>query len=145
MSLESKIEELTAAVVALTTMIGRIESAGGVVPAEPAVPVAAPAPMPAPTLVAAPAPAPAPAAPAMPAPPVFEAPAAAPAPAATTAPFADGAGLLAYIMQAYKDIGSVKGQAIQPILAQMGYTNVNDVKPEHYVSFYQQVEALKVS
>lgn len=139
MSLESRIEELTAAVVALTTMIGRIEAAGGVVPSEPApAPVAAPAP-------AAPvaAPAPAPVAPAMPAPPVFEAPAAAPAaPTTTAAPFSDNAGLLQYVMTAYKALGN-KGAEIQGVLQSFGYGNVNDVKPENYAEFYAKVEALR--
>ena len=71
MSLESKIEALTAAVQALTA---KLES-GNVAPAAPI------APAPAPVVKAAPAVAPAPvvAAPAMPAPPVFVAPVAAPA------------------------------------------------------------------
>lgn len=132
MSLEAKIAELTAAVVALTTTISRIEATGGVIPSEP---VSAPTPAPAPAPVAAPAPA----APAMPAPPVFEAPAPA-APAAV--PFSDNAGLLSYVMTTYKALGP-KGAEIQAILQGYGYTNVNDVKPEQYADFYAKVEALR--
>jgi len=107
--------------------------------------VAAPAPVPVP---AAPAPAPA-----MPAPPVFEAPAptpAAPAPAPSnvqqmTAPFSDGNGLTKYVLESYKAMGPSKGPAIQELMTKLGYTNINDVRPEHYNALYQGVEALKVS
>lgn len=59
------------------------------------------------------------------------------------APFTDGAGLIAYVMGAYKEMGPTKGALIQGVLTQMGYQNINDVKPEHYGSLYQGVEALK--
>ena len=135
MSLEAKIEALTAAVIALTA---KLESGNVAVPAPVAqAPIAAPAP------VAAPAPAPAPvaAAPAMPAPPAFVAPVAAPAPSG--APFADGKGLIDYVMSAYKALGPQKGAQIQNVLTGLGYQNINDVKPEHYGALYQGVEALK--
>jgi hypothetical protein len=134
MSLESKIEALTAAVVALTA---KLESSNVAAPA----PVA---PTPAPVVQAAPvaapvveAPAPVAAAPAMPAPPSFA------APAATGAPFTDGKGLIDYVMGAYKALGPQKGAQIQGVLTGMGYQNINDVKPEHYGALFTGVEALK--
>lgn len=138
MSLESKIEALTAAVVALTA---KLEA--GAAPAAPVV-IAAPAPS-APQTFTAPAPAaPAPAAPApvMPAPPSFVAPApVAAAPAG--APFSDPKGLIDYVMTSYKTLGPQKGAQIQTVLTSMGYGNINDVKPEHYGALFAGVEALK--
>lgn len=130
MSIEQKISELTAAVTALTAALNQ-RAGATTVPQAPAPVAAAPqftAPAPAPT---------------MPALPTF---AAAPAPAAPVtqaAPFADGPGLIAYVMGAYKDMGPTKGAQIQGVLTQLGYQNINDVKPEHYGSLYQGVEALK--
>ena len=121
-------------------------------------PVAAPAPAPEPVVaapVAAPAPAPvvelvqvpvqvpvaAAPAPAMPAPPVFTAPVAAPAP--TGAPFSDQKGLIDYVMNAYKEMGPAKGAGIQGVLTNLGYANINDIKPDHYGALFAGVEALK--
>jgi hypothetical protein len=134
MSLEQKIEALTAAVVALTA---KLESSNVAAPA----PVA---PAPAPVVQAAPVAAPEPvaAAPAMPAPPTFVAPAAA-APVSAGAPFSDGKGLIDYVMGAYKALGPQKGAMIQGVLTGMGYQNINDVKPEHYGTLFAGVEALK--
>ena len=135
MSLEAKIEALTQAVVALTAQL----QTSNVAPAAPVVqapaPVAAPAPIPAPVA----------AAPAMPAPPAFVAPAPAAAPAPTGAPFADGKGLIDYVMNAYKALGPQKGAQIQGVLTGLGYQNINDVKPEHYGQLYAGVEALKAA
>ena len=133
MSLELKIEALTAAVVALTA---KLESSNVSAPA----PVA---PSPAPVVQAAPVPVAAPvaAAPVMPAPPAFVAPA--PAPVASGAPFSDGKGLIDYVMGAYKALGPQKGAQIQNVLTGMGYQNINDVKPEHYAALHTGVEALK--
>jgi hypothetical protein len=138
MSLEQKIEALTAAVVALTA---KLESSNVAAPA----PVA---PAPAPVVQAAPVtvsvvdtPAPVAAAPVMPAPPAFVAPVAAPAP--TGAPFSDGKGLIDYVMGAYKTLGPQKGAMIQGVLTGMGYQNINDVKPEHYGQLFAGVEGLK--
>jgi hypothetical protein len=143
MSLEQKIEALTAAVVALTA---KLESSNVAAPA----PVA---PAPAPVVQAAPVhvsvvdtPAPVAAAPAMPAPPVFVAPAfgvSAITVAPTGAPFTDGKGLIDYVMGAYKALGPQKGAQIQGVLTGMGYQNINDVKPEHYGTLFAGVEALK--
>ena len=138
MSLELKIEALTAAVIALTA---KLESSNVAAPA----PVA---PTPAPVVQAAPAPVAAPvveapvaAAPAMPAPPTFVNPA--PAPAATGAPFSDPKGLIDYVMGAYKALGPQKGAMIQGVLTGLGYQNINDVKPEHYAALHTGVESLK--
>ena len=131
MSLEAKIEALTAAVVALTA---KLEA--GAAPAAPVV-IAAPAPSAPQTFTA-----PAPVAPvvAMPAPPSFVAPAPA-APAG--APFSDPKGLIDYVMNSYKALGPQKGAQIQGVLTSMGYGNINDVKPEHYGALFAGVEALK--
>ena len=131
MSLEAKIEALTAAVVALTA---KLEA--GAAPAAPVV-IAAPAPSAPQTFTA-----PAPVAPvvAMPAPPSFVAPAPA-APAG--APFSDPKGLIDYVMTSYKALGPQKGAQIQTVLTGMGYGNINDVKPEHYGALFAGVEALK--
>jgi hypothetical protein len=139
MSLELKIEALTAAVVALTA---KLESSNVAAPA----PVA---PTPAPVVQAAPAPVAAPvveapvaAAPAMPAPPIFAAPAPV-APITLAAPFSDPKGLIDYVMGAYKALGPQKGAMIQGVLTGLGYQNINDVKPEHYGQLHAGVEALK--
>jgi len=131
MSLEAKIEALTAAVVALTA---KLEA--GAAPAAPVV-IAAPAPSAPQTFTA-----PAPVAPvvAMPAPPSFVAPAPV-APAG--APFSDPKGLIDYVMTSYKTLGPQKGAQIQTVLTGMGYGNINDVKPEHYGALFTGVEALK--
>jgi hypothetical protein len=131
MSLETKIEALTQAVIALTA---KLESSN-VAPAAPVAP--APAPVVQAAVVAAPV-----AAPAMPAPPAFVAPAPVAAPVATGAPFSDPKGLIDYVMASYKSLGT-KGQLIQGVLTQMGYQNINDVKPEHYGALFAGVEALK--
>jgi hypothetical protein len=141
MSLELKIEALTAAVTALTA---QLQSGNVAAPA----PVA---PTPAPVVQAAPAPVAA--APVMPAPPSFTpaamAPAMNPLPTATatsttsSAPFSDGKGLIDYVMGAYKALGPQKGAQIQGVLTGMGYQNINDVKPEHYCTLFAGVEALK--
>lgn len=149
MSLENKIEALTAAVLALTA---KLESSN-VAPAAPVAP--APTPVveigpvvgtPA-TVVVAPAGltgnGPVTVAPAMPAPPAFVAPAPAPAPVAGGAPFSDGKGLIDYVMSAYKALGAAKGSQIQNVLVSLGYQNINDVKPEHYGALFAGVEALK--
>ena len=133
MSLETKIEALTAAVTALTA---KLESSN-------VAPVATVAPIPAPVVQVAPVAAPVVAAPAMPAPPAFVAPAPAPTPVAGGAPFADGKGLIDYVMASYKTLGPQKGAQIQNVLTGIGYANINDVKPEHYGQLFAGVEALK--
>lgn len=130
MSIENHIAALTAAVTELTAALRANQTGTVTVPQTPApAPVAAPAP----TF----------AAPAMPAPPSFAPPAAPVAPAAPTVPFADGAGLIAYVMDAYKSMGPTKGAQIQQVLASIGVQNINDVKPEQYGTLFAGVEALK--
>jgi hypothetical protein len=149
MSLELKIEALTAAVTALTAQMqsSNVTAGAPIAPAPAPVVQAAPAPVaaPVPAPVAAPvvAPAPVAAAPAMPAPPSFIAPAPVAAPAPTGAPFTDGKGLIDYVMSAYKALGPQKGAMIQNVLVNLGYQNINDVKPEHYGQLFAGVEALK--
>ena len=137
MSLESKIEALTAAVTALTAQL----QAGNVAPAAPVV-ITSAAPAAPQTVTVQPAPAPVVAAPvvAMPAPPTFMA---APAPAPVGAPFSDPKGLITYVMASYTALGPQKGAMIQGVLTSLGYQNINDVKPEHYGQLFAGVEALK--
>lgn len=138
MSLESKIEALTAAVVALTA---KLESTN-VAPAAPVAQAPAPVAAPAPVVASVVVPEPVAAAPVMPAAPSFQPPApAAAAPAG--APFSDPKGLIDYVMGAYKALGPQKGALIQGVLTQLGYANINDVKPEHYGNLFAGVEALK--
>ena len=135
MSLELKIEALTAAVTALTAQL----QAGNVAAPAPVAPAPAPVVQAAP--VAAPVTVSVTAAPAMPAPLSFVMPA--PAPAASGAPFSDGKGLIDYVMGAYKALGPQKGAQIQSVLTGLGYQNINDVKPEHYAALHTGVEGLK--
>lgn len=141
MSLEAKIEALTQAVQALTAQL----QSSNVAPAAPVAQAPAPVAAPAPVIAPAPAPAPVAAAPAMPAPPAFVAPAPAAAPVASGAPFTDGKGLTDYVMGAYKAMGPQKGAQIQNVLINLGYQNINDVKPEHYGALFQGVEQLKAA
>ena len=60
-------------------------------------------------------------------------------------PFADAKALLAYVMDAYKLMGPIKGAQIQNVLTSMGVVNINDVKVDQYAAFHQGVEALKVA
>ena len=138
MSLENKIEALTAAVVALTAKLesGNVAAPAPVAPAP--APVVQAAPVVAPVVVA-----PVAAAPVMPAPPSFVAPVAVAAPVASGAPFSDPKGLIGYVMDSYKTLGPQKGALIQGVLTGLGYQNINDVKPEHYAALFSGVEALK--
>lgn len=113
-------------------------------------PVAAVAPVipkPAPVVVApvvvAPVVAPVPvAAPVMPAPPSFAAPVVASV-VPGTAPFSDPKGLIDFVMNSYKALGTVKGAGIQGVLVSLGYQNINDVNPAHYGALFTGIEALK--
>lgn len=132
-----------------------------------AAPVATPAPMPAApfpqaavTTVpadAAPVTVPVVAAPVVPTPaPIPAAPVAvqtapvAPAPVAashsdTSAPFTDTAGLMNWMMAAYKEMGPTKGARLQECLNQIGVKAVNEVQPHHYSQLVHLVMALKAS
>ena len=124
--LETKIEALTQAVIALTEVILKIEVK------ETAEPTTAP-------VVTAPAPVVT--TPAMPAAPTFEP--LVEAPAGAKAPFTDGKGLIEYVMSAYKEMGAEKGAKIQGVLTELGLQNVNELRPTEYDAFYTKVEALK--
>lgn len=65
--------------------------------------------------------------------------------AAPVAPFSTAQGLFEYTGAAYQAMGAEKGGKIQGILTSMAIGNLNDVKPEQYGVFWQQVEALKAS
>ena len=131
--LETKIEALTQAVIALTEVILKIEAKETAEPT-PAPVVTAPAPV-------VTAPAPVVTAPVMPAAPTFEP--VVEAPAGAKAPFTDGKGLIEYVMSAYKEMGAEKGAKIQGVLTELGLQNVNELRPTEYDAFYTKVEALK--
>ena len=132
MSIELKIEALTAAITALTATIAAYGTGPLPSVAVRPSPVAPPAPAPAPVVETPPA---------VVAPVFVAAPVA--APVAPSAPFSDGKGLIDYVMAVYRTVGPAKGQQIQGILTGMGYANINDVKPEHYGEFHAKVEALR--
>lgn len=80
--------------------------------------------------------------------PVFASPFAAPAAAAPVqvapaCPIADQASLVGYVMASYKEMGPVKGNQIQGVLAALGINNINEAKPEQYAAIHTGVEALK--
>lgn len=129
MSLENKIEVLTATIAELIVVLKSQQSA----------PVA-----PAPVAVVAPAApvAPVVTAPVMPPLPTF----ASPAPvvsAVANAPFNDAKGLLSYVMASFKELGPQKGAAIQNVLTGIGATNVNDVRADQYDALFKGIEELK--
>ena len=132
--LEVKIEELTKAVIALTELIGKIEAGKTVDPVP-----SKPTPVKAPIETLAPAPV-VEAAPVMPAAPTFE-PVVEAAP--VDCPITDGKSLIDFVMTIYKELGAERGAGIQNVLVEMGLTNVNEVRPTEYVTFYQKVMALK--
>lgn len=73
----------------------------------------------------------------------FTAPTAAPVQAAPGCPITDQPSLVAYVMASYKEMGPVKGNQIQGVLAALGITNINEAKPEQYAAIHSGVEALK--
>lgn len=76
--------------------------------------------------------------------PIAPAAPAAVAPAAPVqVPFSDAQGMMQYVMSSYKEMGPEKGARIQHILVGMGKTNVAEITPDLYGSFFAQVEALK--
>jgi Tfp pilus assembly protein FimV len=146
--LETRIAELTAAIVALTAQLQ-----GQAAPVA-AAPAAAPAtPAPAPAAFAAPAAAPAAAAPlanGMPGGP-FTAPAAAAAPAFTPAaagaPFTDLAGCTKYAMDSYAMLeakGAGRGEVVTQLIQHLcGSNSINDLPVAAYPSFYTELEKQK--
>jgi hypothetical protein len=136
MSLETKIEQLTAAVIAMTETFR--QGAALVEPTAVAAPVAAP------VVAAAPIAAPVFAVPVFaPAAPVFAAPAAPVAAPVVAVPFSDAKGLLEWIMKKYQALGPVKGAEIQNVLVSLGYQNINDVRVESYAALFTKVESLQ--
>ncbi len=150
MSLEAKIEALTAAVSNLTSVIQKIEAAQGAPVSTITAPAVAAAPVVTAPLAPPVAPAPAPFAQApivtMPPPPSFAAPVAPPvaaAPAPTGVPFNDAKGLMAYAMALYQALGPQKGAQIQDAMRSLGIQNINETKPEQYAALYNAFEQLK--
>jgi len=143
MSLELNIQQLTDAVTQLILVIESQKLPVAQLPIVEQV-VTAPVVTPPPMLNAVPATsAPAPVTPAavMPPPPVFAAPA--PVAPVVNAPFTDGKGLIDYVMKSYSEMGTEKGAGIGNVLNQLGYKNINDVKPEHYAALFAGIEGLK--
>ena len=58
--------------------------------------------------------------------------------------FADHNSFVAFVMDAYKALGPIKGAKIQEVLTAVGMKNINDVKPEMYAQIKAGVEALAV-
>ena len=144
MSLEVKIEALTASVNQLIAVMSAVQQSAPTAPvvqtplaSAPTAPVSATPTNPVQSQQMAPV---------MPALPTF-APAPAPVVAApvSTAPFTNAQGVMEYTMGAYKAMGPEKGNKIQGILQSMGVQNLNDLTPEQYAQFHQAVEQLKVS
>lgn len=127
-------KDLSRIATALETIANHL-TAGVVNPTPAPAPVATPVTAP---VVAAPVPTPAPAPVAPPAAPVT------PAATAGACPFTEPKGLIQYIMDSYKTLGPTKGASIQTVLVNLGYQNINEVKPEHYAAVHAGVEALKV-
>ena len=58
-------------------------------------------------------------------------------------PFNDPKSMITYVMGKYKELGAAKGQQIQTVLAQIGVTNINEVKIDQYAMLYAGIEAIK--
>lgn len=61
----------------------------------------------------------------------------------TKAPFNDSKELIQYVMGSYKELGAEKGAMIQNVLAELGYSNINDIRSEHYLELFNGIENLK--
>jgi len=129
MSIENNLASIAASLATIAEVLKRDRTTD-----TPAAPVAVPAPVAAAPVVAAPAPVPAP---------VAETVAAAPVQAAPACPITDQASLVAYVMSSYKEMGPVKGNQIQGVLAALGIANINEATTAHYPAIYSGVEALK--
>jgi len=131
MSIENNLASIAASLATIAEVLKRDRTTD-----TPAAPVAVPAPVAAAPVVAAPAPVAAP----QPAPaPVVEAP----VQAAPACPITDQPSLVAYVMASYKEMGPVKGNQIQGVLAALGITNINEATAVHYPAIYSGVEALR--
>lgn len=78
--------------------------------------------------------------PAMPPLPAFVAPVEPPKPAA---PFADPKGMIEYVTNAYKAMGPQRGALIQNVITACGVQNINEITPDKYGTLYQGIEALR--
>lgn len=59
-------------------------------------------------------------------------------------PFNNPQGLIAYVMEVYKEIGQEKGSRIHNWLIEHGYQNINEVTTEQYPKLYEFIESLRV-
>ena len=50
--------------------------------------------------------------------------------------------MVKYVMEKYSALGAEKGAGIQGVMGDLGYTNINDIKPEHYAQMYAGIEAI---
>lgn len=141
MSIEQKIDALTAAITALTAAIAARPTAVVAQPVEAPATKTVEKVAPTPVVVEAPvAPAPVAAAPAMPPLPAFVAPVEPPKPAA---PFSDSKGMIEYVTNAYKAMGPQRGALIQNVITACGVQNINEITPEKYGTLYAGIEALR--
>ena len=151
MSLEHKIDALTAAITALTAALGNRA------PSVVAQPVEAPATKTAalddltervikPAVVQLAAAMDAdgfkPTAPAMPPLPTFVAPVEAPS-LVSVVPFTDTKSMIQYVTEAYKAMGTERGAKIQDVILSLGVHHLNEIMPDQYGALYAGVEALK--
>lgn len=121
MTIESKLDALTAAIVALTSTVERIRP-GAPTPLPQQAPAAPASPMPAFTM---------PTAPVVPLNPIV--------------PFNDPKTLMTYVMDAYKGMGAAKGAGIQGVLTNLGVGNINEVTPDKYALLFAGIEQLRAS
>lgn len=130
-------KDLSRIATALETIANHLNATPAAAPAPApvavSVPVAAPVPTPTPAPIPA-APVVVPVAPAAPVP-VMASP--------SSVPFTDPKGLIQYVMDSYKTLGPAKGASIQNVMLNLGYQNINEIKPEHYAAVHAGVEALK--
>ena len=131
------IEQNLSSIAKSLELIAAVLSAG-----KQAAPVATPAPVVAAPVVAAPAPVVAPVpAPVVAATTMFAA--LSQAQGTDTGGITDAAGLLAFVMDAYKSLGPIKGANIQNVLTSIGVKNINEVQPAQYATVVAGVNALR--
>ena len=129
MSIENNLASIAASLATIAEVLKRDRTTD-----TPAAPVAVPAPVAAAPVVAAPTPVPAP---------VVAARRRRAGSGCTCLPDHRPASLVAYVMASYKEMGPVKGNQIQGVLAALGITNINEATAAHYPAIYSGVEALK--
>ena len=59
------------------------------------------------------------------------------------APFDNATGMIGYVTDKWKALGSTRGNEIQTALMAMGYENLNDVTPDKYNQLFAALELLK--